>query len=99
MYKALYSYDFVLKPNNMEVPNNNDSKDVASNYVLNEAPNRNDTMGVANNVRLTIMGSIQSSMAAVYLVIIQKSDLAEMRDNDTKITKRCVDGNKHYPVK
>ena len=46
-----------------------------SKYVLNEAPNRNDAMGVANNVRLTTRGAIQFSVAAVYLVIIQKSRL------------------------
>ena len=44
-------------------------------YVLNEVPNRNDAMGVANNVRLITMGAVQFSMAAVYLIIIQKSRL------------------------
>ena len=37
--------------------------------MLNKAPNRNDATGVANNVRLTTMGAIHFSMAAVYLVI------------------------------
>ena len=67
--------------------------------MLNEAPNRNDATGVANNVRLTTMGAIQFSMAVVYLVIIQKTDLPEMRDNNTKTTKVCADGNKHCPGK
>ena len=43
--------------------------------MLNEAPNRNDAMGIANNVRLTTMGTIQFSMAAVYLVITKQSRL------------------------
>ena len=43
--------------------------------MLNEAPNRNDAMGIANNVRLTTMGAIKFSMAAVYPVIIQKNKL------------------------
>ena len=67
--------------------------------MLNEAPNRNDAMGVANNVRLTTMGVVQFSMAAVYLVI-QKSRLTrDETDNDTKTAKVCVDGNKHCPWK
>ena len=45
------------------------------------------------------MGAIQFSMAAVYLVTIQKVDLPEMRDNDTKTAKVCADGNKHCPGK
>ena len=67
--------------------------------MLNKAPYRNDATGVTNNVRLTTIGAIQFSMAAVYLVIIQKSDLPEMRDNDTKTTKVHADGNKHFPGK
>ena len=59
-------------------------------YVLNNAPNRNDATGVANNMHLTTMGAIKFSMAAVYLVIIQKSDLQEKRDNNTKTTKVYV---------
>ena len=46
-----------------------------SKYVSNEVPNRNDATGMANNVRLTTMGAIKLSMATVYLVIIQKSQL------------------------
>ena len=46
-----------------------------SKYVLNEVANRNDATGVANNVRLTTMGAIQFSVAAVYLVIIEKNGL------------------------
>ena len=58
-------------------------------------------MGIANNVHLTTMGTIRFSMEAVYiyLVITQKTVLPEMRDNDTKTTKVCADGNKHYPGK
>ena len=62
-----------------EAPNNNDSMLVAN--VLNDAPKRNDATGITNNVRLTTMGTIQFSMAAVY------TDLPEIRDNDTKTTK------------
>ena len=65
----LCSYNFLLK----EVPNNNNSMHVANNIMLNEVPNRINATGIANNVRLTTMGAIQFSMAAVYLVIIQKS--------------------------
>ena len=82
-----------------EAPNNNDSKYVANNYVLNKAPNRNDATGVANNMHLTTMGTIQFSVAVVYLVITQKSNLPGLRDNDTKTTKFRADGNKHYPGK
>ena len=67
--------------------------------MLNEAPNRNDATGVANNVCLTTMGAIQFSLTAVYLVTIQKVDLPEMRDNDTKTVKVGADGNKHCPGK
>ena len=67
--------------------------------MLNEVPNRNDATGIANNVRLTAMDAIQFSMVAVYLVIIQKSDLPEMRDNDMKTTKVHADGNKNCPGK
>ena len=74
-----------------EVPNNNDSMLVTN--VLSNAPNRNDATGVTNNVRLTTMGAIQISMAAVY------TDLPEIRDNDTKTTKVCADGNNHCPGK
>ena len=50
------------------------------------------------NVCLTTMGAIKFSMAAVYLVIIQKNQLkTEMRDNDMKTKKVCADGNKHFP--
>ena len=61
--------------------------------MLNEVPNRNDATGVANNVRLTSLGAKQCSMAIVYLVIIQKVNLPEMRDSNTKTIKVHVDGN------
>ena len=60
----LCSYNFILK----EEPNNNDY--ARHKYVLNETPKRINATGIANNVRLTT--TIQFSMAAVYLVIIQK---------------------------
>ena len=39
---------------------------------MNEAPNNNDATHVANNVRLTTMDTQQFSMAASYIVIMQK---------------------------
>ena len=58
-----------------EAPSNNDSMRITNIIMLNETPNRNDATSIANNVRLTNMGAIQFSVAAVYLVIIQKSRL------------------------
>ena len=52
------------------MPNNNDSMRLA-----NKVPNKNDATGVANNVRWTTMDAKQFSMAAVYIVIIQKNQL------------------------
>ena len=43
--------------------------------MLKEVPNRNGATGIANNMHLTTMGAKQFSMAIVYLVIIQKSQL------------------------
>ena len=74
-----------------EAYNNNDCG--CSKCVLNKALNRNGTMAVANNVRLSTMGAKQFSMTAVYLVIRQKANLPEMRDNDMKTTKVKVDQN------
>ena len=82
-----------------EAPNSNDSMHIANMYVLNEVPNRNDSIGVANNVHLTTMGAIQFLIVAVYLLIIQKTNLPEVRDNNTKITKVCADRNKYCPGK
>ena len=67
--------------------------------MLNEVPKRNDATGIVNNVHLTTMGAKQFSMAIVYLVIIQKADLPEARDNDMKTRKVHEDGNKHCPRK
>ena len=53
-----------------EVPNNNDSVCIA-----NKMPNSNDAPCIANNMHLTTIGAKQFLMAAVYIVIMQKSQL------------------------
>ena len=75
-----------------EAVNNNHVTSVEN--MLNEAPNSKDAMRVANNMRLTTMGAQKFSMVAIQLASCRKVDLPEMRDNDTKTIKVCVDGNK-----
>ena len=65
--------------------------------MLNMGPNSNSATCVGNNVRLTAMGAQEFSMAATYIVIKQKSDLPEKRDNDTITIKVHADRNKLCP--
>ena len=67
---------------------------VHSNYVLNKVSNSNDATHIVNNVYLTAMGTKQISMAAVYIVIIQKTNLLEKRDNNMKTRKVHANVNK-----
>ena len=69
------------------------------NIVLNEAPNGNDAKHVANNVCLNTIETQQFSVAAIQAASCRKVDLPEMRDNDMKIIKIRVYGNKLFPGK
>ena len=60
-----------------------------------EVPNNNGTTRVTNNVRLTTMGTQQFSMVASHHAeYSRKADLQEMRINNMKTRKVCVDRNK-----
>ena len=87
------TYNFMLN----EAPNNNDVTHIA-NTMVNEEPNSNDTMCTGNTVCLTAMSTQQFSMVAIQ-PSCRKGDLPVTRDNDTKTTKVCADGNKLCPGK